>query len=477
MDEQESPDSDKKQSYPSQSIIAKFGSTIQNVTQIINNQIDEKILKRLGFEQRIGFLLVYGFVTVAVVSLFFGLKAALLPKSPVRMAGTYNIAVAAFETHSSDIFHEEDGVQIGNWLVQQLLNQEPSFPKGTNIDIWGPEQVGVIAGESNEDRAAEAQRIAEKIGAHIVIYGSLQSDNSVATANPEFYVAIANFELAQELTGSHRLGTPIPISGELFQNPVLGAGVNRELNGRTLALAYFTIGMIYFELDDYEQAYHAFEEAEKIPDWESQDGKEVVYLFLGNTALGFKNYETANTWFQEAIANNPNYARAYIGYGYSLFQQAIVNLADDGTVDLGLMDQAINAFKQGLIATDKPSNADIDAKGHFGLGRAYLTLSNLGEADLWAESKSELLYVTEAYEAGQVNLQELAAQAYGNLGLLNYALGAYDDAIHAFEQALEIGCYPEFKAEWADWLSRIYQERGDENKAAEYKALAESFSK
>lgn len=461
----------------SQSIIAKFGSTIQNVTQIINNQVDERIIKRLGFEQRIGFVLVYGLVIITTLLMMVWMQNILLPKAPARMTGTFNIAVAAFDTTNSNVFNKEDGAQIGNWIAELLLSQKPSFPTGSVVVIWGPEQTGVVKGSSREERATKAQALAEKINASIVIYGSLQNDKDFPSLDPEFLVVSEDFIQAQEITGPHQLGTPIEVPDDLFNDPVYGAEVNREVHGRTISLAHLTIGLIYFGQEKYGDAYTAFSEAEKIPGWESKNGKEVIYLFLGNAALNLKEYETASNWFEKALENNHDYSRAFIGSGFNLFQQATVGLNVDHTVDLNLMNQAINDFKQGLNSTDKPANADVDVKAHFGLGRAYLTLSVIGAKDLWVESKKELRYVTEAYEVGKVSLKELAAQAYGNLGILHYSLGEYDEAIDVYEQALSIGSEPEFKAEWARWLSRIYQEQNNDEKAAEYENLSESFIK
>jgi tetratricopeptide (TPR) repeat protein len=468
-------DADNNKPEYSQSIIAKFGSTIQNVTQVINNQVDERILKRLGFEQRIGFLLVYGLVTITTLLMGLWLRNTLLPKAPARMTGTFNIAVAAFDTANTNIFNKEDGVQIGEWIVDQLRSQKQSFPTGSVVVIWGPGQTGTIEGKTREERATKAQALAEKINASIIIHGSLQNDNDFASLNPEFFVVSKDFNWAQEITGLHQLGTPIEVPEDLFSNPVFGAEVNRELYGRTLSLAHLTIGLIYFRQNNYNDAFTAFSEAENTPGWESKDGKEVIYLFLGNAALNLKEYDTASNWFEKALDNNPNYSRAYIGFGFNRFQQSILGLKQNRTVDLDLMDQAINVFNQGLKSTDKPPNADVDAKAHFGLGRAYLTLSVLDVKDLWVESENELRYITEAYEAGKVNSKELAAQAYGNLGLLHYSLGNYDEAIHVYEQALNIGNDPEFNAEWTRGLSRIYRVQGNDEKAAEYEAQAAEY--
>jgi tetratricopeptide (TPR) repeat protein len=419
-------------------------------------------------------------IMLLFIPVFFGLAAVLFillrpDRQPQQMQGTFNIAVAAFDLLADGRSQSsEQGQRMATWLTNELKNQQPSYPAGTQVEIWGPDQTGRVSGNSREQRVQAAQALAEKIGANIVIYGYLEEDNETVRIHPEFYVSLATFDLAQEIAGPHQMGSPIVAPATIFANPILSAAVNRELNGRTVALSHFTIGLIYFALDDFQSAFDAFAEARETPGWEDDPGKEVIYLFLGNAALNLNQWSEAHFWFDEALAVNPGYARAFVGRAFTYFQEAIALLPEQ-PVDVPLLERSVAAFRAALAAPDQPPQADVAAKSHFGLGRAYLVLSWQGDADLWQEAERELRFVTDEHQAGNVRLQELSAQAYGQLGLLYYINRRDGEAIQAYEQAIELGRYNQVKANWARHMSEIYQEQGNEELADHYARLAVEF--
>jgi tetratricopeptide (TPR) repeat protein len=411
----------------------------------------------------------------------FALLAAILfiltrpDPQPRQMQGTFNIAVAAFDLLSDGRSHpSEQGERVATWLTNELNNQQPSYPAGTQIEIWGPEQTGRISGHSRDQRAQTAQTLAQKIGANIVIYGYLEEENNTVRIYPEFYVALADFQAGQEITGPHQMGSPIAAPAAIFANPILSAGLNRELNGRAVALSHFTIGLIFFALDDFQAALDAFGQARDTPGWENDPGKEVIYLFLGNAALNLQEWSEAHAWFSQALEVSPGYARAYVGHGLTYFQEAIASLPEQ-PADVELLEQSIVNFQAALAAPDQPPYADVRARVHFGLGRAYLVLSWQGNSDFWREAEHALRTVIDEHEAGNVRLQELSAQAYGQLGLLYYIHHRDYEAIQAYEQALELGRLNLFKAEWARHLSDLYREQGDQQAAAQYAHLAAEY--
>jgi tetratricopeptide (TPR) repeat protein len=392
-----------------------------------------------------------------------------------EMEGTFNIAVAALdEVAEGRSRSSEEGEKVASWLAERLAAEQPSYPEGTIVEIWGPDQTGRVAGATAEARSAAAEELARDIGANIVVYGYLERENDDVNIYPEFYVATQGFEFAQEVTGPYEMGSVVRATVEGLQNPVIGATVNRRLNARALALSHFTIGLIYSSMEEFAAARAAFEQALAVPDWSEEEGKEVLYLFLGNAALNLDEFAAAHDWYGRALAANPDYARAFIGDGFTYFQEAIAPMPE-APVDVALLDRSVAAFNEGMNAPIQPPNADVGPKAHFGIGRAYLVKSWQGDADLWVEAESELRQVTDAYEAGNVRLQELAAQAYGQLGLLYYILGDDAAAIAAYTEALELGELERFQAEWAGWLGRIYDEQGDAAEATRYAAEADRF--
>jgi tetratricopeptide (TPR) repeat protein len=198
------------------------------------------------------------------------------------------------------------------------------------------------------------------------------------------------------------------------------------------------IGLDNFRMDQFAEAQQAFEQALDVEGWNEAEGKEVLYLFLGNAALNLKDFAKAHEWFEKALSVNKEYARAYIGQGFTFYQQAIVDMEQDCPPDPGLLELAVTAFNNGLVAEDKPEHADVDAKAHFGLGRAYMLQGIFSDEGRLEMAQSELELVTAAHERGEVYWRELAAQAYGNLGIVNYYISDDTAAIAAFTKSLEL---------------------------------------
>lgn len=400
-------------------------------------------------------------VILSLILLFLGVGAVLFilwPKQgEQRMEGTFNIAIAAFDSLSDENNRSsEQGEIIATWLTNELKNQEVSLPPGTQIGIWGPERTGKISGDSREQRAQAAQILAKAIGAHIVIYGYIDEGDGKVTVHPEFYVELPDFEAGQEITGPYQMGSPIEIPGELIANPVLSAGINRELNGRAVALSHFTMGLVHFALNEFQLAYDEFAQAENTPAWEDDQGKEVIYLFLGNAALNLHDWEEAHAWFDKALEANPDYARAYVGKGFAYFQEAIAPMPEQ-TADADLLKQSIAAFETALTAPDQPQNADVEARVHFGMGRAYLLLGWQEDGKHFVQAEEMLQFVVNEYQAGNIHYQELSAQAYGQLGMLYFMQGKDNEAIQAFEKAIELSKDTQFKETWRNMLNKMDQ--------------------
>ena len=75
--------------------VVKAERDVSNVTQIgkvIIQFVDEKVFKRFGLEQRVGFVL----VGLLIIGANFILYRALSPRSPDHMIGEFNVAIAEF---------------------------------------------------------------------------------------------------------------------------------------------------------------------------------------------------------------------------------------------------------------------------------------------------------------------------------------------------------------------------------------------
>jgi len=102
---------------------------------------------------------------------------------------SFNIAVAEFsvQTETNSQLRKRDGLALASDLYRRLqaniddLNISESF----NYQLRSPEQP-VQSGNTPEERTIEAQQLAEKIGADILVYGTLSPRDNQADFLPEF---------------------------------------------------------------------------------------------------------------------------------------------------------------------------------------------------------------------------------------------------------------------------------------------------
>lgn len=416
-------------------------------------------------------LLVVILLAVGAV-LFLQIQAQAQPR---QMSGTFNIAVAAFDAQGPGV-DRQAGVNVANWLEEQLRAQQASYPAGSVVEIWGPDLTGRVSGSGADELDRRAESLARQIKANILVYGTITAGSGSLQITPRFYVQDVNFSFAQEMTGPHRLGSPLVLPAGALENAILNARLNQQLHVRATALSNFTIGLTHFFLREYDQALAVFSAIEALEAWKPEQGKEVLYLFLGNTELNRQNYPQAHVWFQQATRLNQDYSRAYIGEGLTYFQEAVAPLAAaEPHIEEGLLDQSIGLFERGLNAADRPASADVEWKARFGFGRAFLIKGQYVDKIHFERAEQELRQVISAHEAGQVRLTELSAQAYANLGLLYYLTGREDQAVEMLTQALEIGQINQYKANWAQLLSRVYTAQGSTQQAEDFAAQAKQY--
>lgn len=71
-----------------------------------------------------------------------------------------------------------------------------------------------MSGASAEERAAEAEKLARRIKADVVAYGTVRRNGDVVQLQPEFHITIANFFYdVEEMVGQHVFCSPISIIG------------------------------------------------------------------------------------------------------------------------------------------------------------------------------------------------------------------------------------------------------------------------
>lgn len=383
-----------------------------------------------------------------------------------HMTGDLNIAVAQFNglDDQGRVVRMEAADALASSMYSFLDDELQQLNKERfNIEIWPPSRTGTLKGKTPEERASAAAALTEAIGADIVVYSVLVTENNTSSVRPEFYIADSKLSGAEELSGAHSLGSVIRAPGDTT-NPATKHTLNERLLARTGALAQFVVGLGYFANGDHSNATKYFQAAESTQGWEQHDGKELLYLFLGTAALHGEDLAAAEAFYTQALQLNPTYARAQLGLGEVQFLRARQAACEPGQTDIAGVEQAATLYLSALEMA-APAEAKIAVKTAAFTGRAYLCLTRAG-VDRRADAERELRAVINAYAHGNNGLRDLAAEAHANLGLLNLTVLAtdsptvvrqrYRDAAAEYQEAITLSRRPEWQAYYSLSLTFIY---------------------
>jgi len=355
---------------------------------------------------------------------------------PEKMTGEFRIAVAGF-----DAIGDSDSADIGKELslsVYNKINDSLSDLKADyDINIWSPDQVGKISGTTPAERSTSAQEIAQRIDANVVIYGFVDATKPIWQVTPEFYIASKNAFQAEEITGQYQLGEPFTLKGQ--ENAARRLELKTKFSARSQVISKVTIGLLYYSIQDYERALEVYKSAETISGWEDSQGKEVLYLLMGNAASKAYQLDATDQAYQldaaigyldKSLHIDPEYARPFISLDSVYYLQALSPFDKSKVrtdIDQQLLLKAIDTYNQALSADNRPVSSDIETKVHFGLGQCYL-MQAYGGVDVDPQlAADEFQYVISDYGNGQnPRVRELAAESHARMGLL-YAFSDHSE--------------------------------------------------
>jgi tetratricopeptide (TPR) repeat protein len=302
--------------------------------------------------------------------------------------------------------------------------------------------VGTIEGTTQKKRAEAAEKLAGDLHADVIVYGLVALGADQTRFAPEFFVSERKLPSAEELAGQYEAGRTMTTTGDIRVNVRERQKLRDRLLSWTGVLADFVVGLSYYANGELVDAKKYFAQAAGKPGW---NGKEVLYHFQGNTALNLKELDQAEKFYTQALAENPEYARARLGKGEVLFQQSHRDCAP-GSIDAAGVQAAIDGYKSALSAKDQPALADVKTKADFYLGRAYLCESLAGVEEHWLDAEGMTRAVIANFRGGNERVRDLASEAYGNLGLIYWgqqdyaqAAQAYSDAADVNQRATELG--------------------------------------
>lgn len=246
---------------------------------------------------------------------------------PWPMYRKFNIAVTDFGVKEDNgrIRPSQFASNVSTFIYEQMDEAYAVADETlqSNVLIWhdrvGRDEgknvhFGVIEGQTADERVEEAAALAERIGAHLVIYGHLLEETDPESVVLEFYYR--GQVLAGEpnaMWGSYELGAPVAgsVSYRLNQEAAQ-ATLLKRLAPRIQALVPMSQALAELLIDDPETALEIMRRAERevAPLWDDEDGEEVLYLFLGTAAFYAGSFDEATRALEEALERNPGYLPA-----------------------------------------------------------------------------------------------------------------------------------------------------------------------
>jgi tetratricopeptide (TPR) repeat protein len=417
------------------------------------------LLSKLG-ELKLPRGAVAGYLVLALVvsgALYAALAAVHSPVFARMSGGGLNVAVARFAAPDDEPDSVESARRLSESLYESLRSRLRLSTGAVAIDVQivGPDEVPSIEAATDEDRADEAADAADRLGADLVVYGQVASEDGRTVVRPEFFVGARHLLGGEELAGQHDLGDPLVARGEIGSDLRAFGEVRDELRERTRVLSEFVAGLADYRAGDYAAAGRRFEMAVKTGSLGSGRGREVGLLFIGNAALQQDDLDVAARAYRGAMEANPGSARAYLGLGEVAYARASDGCKPSGADRDGLR-RSVYLFEAVERDPAPPPLALIRPKSQLGAGRAYTCLAFAGDAEAWSLGVRKLEEVVAGYEnveerSRSPHLREIVALASAELALAQTMLGtkeAYDRAASLYREAVTLTDVKSREAIW-----------------------------
>ena len=399
-----------------------------------------------GFQYTHWGLFAIGIVVLLVgVTLYYSLAPPVNSEIERMPAANFRIAIADFDWVGNNE-PENFSYDVADNIK---LNLEASFAelRSPTVAIWGPDKVGLITGETPEERATQAAQKASEIGADLILYGVIDGQTSEWKIQPEFYLSDQFLTDFQEITGQYSLGKPFILRG---QDSLVAVRLNasEQMQKRTAMIPSIAIGLAWYVTQQYDRALVAFQEVAENPLWVEIGGQELIYLLVGNAAGKASLFDEAETAYLQALALDNQYSRAYIGLAGIRYIEALAPIKQaDGSEDPSkanatLLYEALALYDQANQATNKPPLADIETKIHFGRGQSLMMLSftdpTIVVAPAIAEFEAVIADFGDIQFPSNPRVRDLAAEAYARLGLIYLLYGAEQESANYYCNAIKV---------------------------------------
>ena len=254
------------------------------------------------------------------------------------MGGAFNVAVAELAVTGAD---QQVGFDLSVALYDQIvevLGDQAEVP----VEVAEPAVVGALSGNTPETRAEAAAELAERVAADVVVLGTVEESGGLTDVAAEFFVSDRNLTGAEELAGVYPLDT---ISLATTDPVAVRRRTADTLEAPILALTQLVLGLSHYQLNEYSEAEAMFEDA--LASWPGADGQRVVLSLLGNVTGLQDDLDSAETYFADALALDPDDARARFGAAEVSYQRARGPLCGgSGDADLAGLEDAVTLFEE-----------------------------------------------------------------------------------------------------------------------------------
>lgn len=441
-----------------------------------------------------GIVLAIGLIVLA----FWGVNEYQTSKynlSPMA-SGKLNVVVAPFsnQTNGKCKAGKDIGALVASAFYSELASGEYDKTSKIQPAFRSSGEVPALEGKTDTELTESAEKLARQINAQIVIYGTITCTEITKkpSAKVMFFVAPSGFGDAQELIGEFSFS-----SGALYGNlnsgqDFLSSNENLQQKINVMSLVVNSLGSYLGE--NYQLALIPISAAIESPLWESEGGKEVIYILAGNIEQRYAQqlnlagqekqalkeigqaqnfYSLANELSQSGGMGE--YARAYIGLAgiehfYATYKsRTSCQLEDIDLEKIGLEKDKLNSAEK---AKNSPITADILEKIAFDKAQIDLTLYAIGPTSIKLEDvEKNYNFVISSYtnsEDPNLRIQEMAAHSYAGLAFINWYSGNDASVETNFNLAITTTETPSLQAGYLKSFGNFYSYKENYEKALIY---------
>lgn len=348
--------------------------------------------------------------TAAVVQLW----PLLHPRTPGRMSGDLNVAIAGFGGPGTSA---EDGRLLAASVTRSIAGAlavrraDASAPDVQVRQALRSFPAAATAGA----RGAGAARLAAQLGADVVIYGHVVKRQGHTEVTPEVYVDPARLIGAEELAGPYALATIDAGYLSVTDAVAARAGVRLALSRQLRPLSYFAGALSWFNGGAFGRTRRLLLTATRVSAHERYAG--LLQMFLGNADGKLGRMHEAQQAYRAALRAPQVRERARLG-----LTEIALHRAQAGC---GLRTRAAPLFavarsfeRVGAGATRGTlPGAALGLRAELGAGRVDLCLSQAGLADRWRPATRRMRAVIAAGDGERDRFARELAEAHAGLGL------------------------------------------------------------